>query len=228
MATNIIESPDQQTYFAQYGAVDNLDIIGLSGQRYSIKSLLLELSYYEDIYTFTISGYIKIEDSQGFIESLQLTGNEYIEINFGKIKKNWLNEEKMSNFIDLIRYLFYCNRYMNHMASLKFEHKLYASVKEKMEEISIGEFPQHLVNSLNNMVGSGELAVALDVMDDELTPTFKLYRKLMAAGNNMLISDDEDLIRRQADKMETSYESIKVDIPQQGMTDLYYVWDPNA
>jgi len=35
----------------------------------------------------------------------------------------------------LNRYLFYCNRYMNHMHSLKFENKLYASVKEKMEEM---------------------------------------------------------------------------------------------
>jgi ariadne-1 len=35
----------------------------------------------------------------------------------------------------LQRYLFYCNRYMNHMQSLKFESKLYASVKEKMEEM---------------------------------------------------------------------------------------------
>jgi len=35
----------------------------------------------------------------------------------------------------LQRYLFYCNRFMNHMQSLKFEHKLYASVKEKMEEM---------------------------------------------------------------------------------------------
>lgn len=35
----------------------------------------------------------------------------------------------------LQRYLFYCNRYMNHMQSLKFEHKLYASVKLKMEEM---------------------------------------------------------------------------------------------
>ncbi|XP_058475791.1 E3 ubiquitin-protein ligase arih1-like [Solea solea] len=33
----------------------------------------------------------------------------------------------------LQRYLFYCNRYMNHMQSLRFEHKLYARVKEKME-----------------------------------------------------------------------------------------------
>ncbi|XP_052794707.1 E3 ubiquitin-protein ligase arih1l-like [Mya arenaria] len=35
----------------------------------------------------------------------------------------------------LQRYLFYCNRYMNHMQSLKFENKLYASVKLKMEEM---------------------------------------------------------------------------------------------
>lgn len=35
----------------------------------------------------------------------------------------------------LQRYLFYCNRYMNHMQSLKFEHKLYASVRLKMEEM---------------------------------------------------------------------------------------------
>ncbi|XP_013390777.1 E3 ubiquitin-protein ligase arih1 [Lingula anatina] len=35
----------------------------------------------------------------------------------------------------LQRYLFYCNRYMNHMQSLKFEHKLYSMVRQKMEEM---------------------------------------------------------------------------------------------
>ncbi|KAK2704019.1 E3 ubiquitin-protein ligase ariadne-1-like [Artemia franciscana] len=35
----------------------------------------------------------------------------------------------------LQRYLFYCNRYMNHMQSLKLEHKLYSAVKDKMEEM---------------------------------------------------------------------------------------------
>lgn len=35
----------------------------------------------------------------------------------------------------LQRYLFYCNRYMNHAQSLRFENKLYAAVKEKMEEM---------------------------------------------------------------------------------------------
>ncbi|XP_065316151.1 E3 ubiquitin-protein ligase ARIH1-like isoform X2 [Gordionus sp. m RMFG-2023] len=35
----------------------------------------------------------------------------------------------------LQRYLFYCNRYMNHMQSLKFEHKLYCAIQSKMEEM---------------------------------------------------------------------------------------------
>jgi hypothetical protein len=43
------------------------------------------MSYYEDIYTFVTSGYITIIDAQGFVELFQLTGNEFIEIEFGKI-----------------------------------------------------------------------------------------------------------------------------------------------
>ena len=35
----------------------------------------------------------------------------------------------------LQRYLFYCNRYMNHMQSLKFENKLYEMAKLKMDEL---------------------------------------------------------------------------------------------
>ncbi|KAI5695730.1 hypothetical protein M8J76_005747 [Diaphorina citri] len=37
----------------------------------------------------------------------------------------------------LQRYLFYCNRYMNHMQSLKFEHKLYASVQFLKKAVDI-------------------------------------------------------------------------------------------
>ncbi|KAF6039830.1 ARIH1 [Bugula neritina] len=40
-----------------------------------------------------------------------------------------------SSWAALQRYLHYCNRYMNHMQSLKFEHKLYAKIKAKMEEM---------------------------------------------------------------------------------------------
>ncbi|XP_076443891.1 E3 ubiquitin-protein ligase arih1-like [Babylonia areolata] len=48
-------------------------------------------------------------------------------------KKARDNQEKSRAALQ--RYLFYCNRYMNHMQSLKFEHKLYTAVRGKMEEM---------------------------------------------------------------------------------------------
>ena len=60
----------------------------------------------------------------------------------------------------LQRYLFYCNRYMNHMQSLRFEHKLYAAVKEKMEEMQ-----QHNMSwievSGQSLISSGRLNLVL-------------------------------------------------------------------
>ena len=84
MDTQPIESPG--VYFPQDYYLTTLNFLSANGQRTELKKIMRELSYYEDIYTFAISGYIKIEDAQGFIESLQLTGNEYLEVNFGKVK----------------------------------------------------------------------------------------------------------------------------------------------
>ncbi|XP_050403800.1 E3 ubiquitin-protein ligase arih1 [Patella vulgata] len=53
--------------------------------------------------------------------------------NEDEAKKARDNQEKSRSALQ--RYLFYCNRYMNHMQSLKFESKLYASVRTKMEEM---------------------------------------------------------------------------------------------
>ncbi|XP_071965715.1 E3 ubiquitin-protein ligase arih1-like [Antedon mediterranea] len=48
-------------------------------------------------------------------------------------KKARDNQEKSRSALQ--RYLFYCNRYMNHMQSLKFENKLYTKIKTKMEDM---------------------------------------------------------------------------------------------
>jgi ariadne-1 len=56
--------------------------------------------------------------------------NRYSEAE-AKAAKNALHRSRAA----LQRYLFYRNRYMNHMQSLKFEHRLYASVTGKMKEM---------------------------------------------------------------------------------------------
>jgi hypothetical protein len=70
-----------QDYYINY-----FNFLTSSGQTIDLKKLIVEFSHFEDIYGFSMSGYIRIEDAQGFIESLQLTGNEYINIGFGKVK----------------------------------------------------------------------------------------------------------------------------------------------
>jgi len=81
---NATESPG--VYYPQDFYLKTLNFLDSSGQKIDFRKLMIDMSYYEDIYTFAASGYITIIDAQGFIELLQLTGNEFIEIDFGKIK----------------------------------------------------------------------------------------------------------------------------------------------
>jgi hypothetical protein len=78
-------------YYSQDFSLKTLNFLTANGEKIELKKVMAEFSYYEDIYSFCASGYITITDAQGFIELLQLTGNEFIEINFGKIK-NGKNE----------------------------------------------------------------------------------------------------------------------------------------
>ena len=82
--TSVVESPG--AYYPQDYSIQTLNLLTASGQKFELKKLLVELSYYEDIYSFVTSGYITIVDAQGFIELMRLTGNEFIEVNFGKVK----------------------------------------------------------------------------------------------------------------------------------------------
>lgn len=86
-----VENPG--AYYPQDYSLETLNFLTGSGQRFEIKKTLIELSYYEDIYSFAVSGYVTIMDAQGYIELLQLTGNEFVEIGFSKIK-NAPNENK--------------------------------------------------------------------------------------------------------------------------------------
>ena len=88
-----IENPG--AYYPQDYSLETLNFLTGSGQRFEMKKLLLELSYYEDIYSFSVSGYVTIIDAQGFVELLELTGNEFIEINFGKTKNGPNNNNQV-------------------------------------------------------------------------------------------------------------------------------------
>ena len=82
---NTVQAP-AGIFYPQDFSIQKLDFVTSAGQKFQMKKLMVEMSYYEDIFSFCVSGSITVRDSFGFIEQLQLTGNEYMEINFGKIK----------------------------------------------------------------------------------------------------------------------------------------------
>jgi hypothetical protein len=84
--TNIFTSAPNVSgvYYPQDYSINTLNFVTAANQKFEIKKLVAEMSYYEDIYTFAVSGYVTLTDAQGFIELFQLTGNEYLEFDFGK------------------------------------------------------------------------------------------------------------------------------------------------
>lgn len=84
MATAETSSTPGTFNYPQDVSLDRLDIILSNNQRYSVKGILIELNYFEDLYGFVVSGYMTLRDSVGLIERLKLTGRETVEIEFGK------------------------------------------------------------------------------------------------------------------------------------------------
>ncbi|XP_059474517.1 E3 ubiquitin-protein ligase ariadne-1 [Neocloeon triangulifer] len=111
----------------------------------------------------------------------------------------------------LQRYLFYCNRYMNHMQSLKFESKLYASIKEKMEEMQ-----QHNMSWIEVQF----LKKAVDILCQcrqtlMYTYVFAYYLK---KNNQSVIFEDNQ--RDLESATETLSEYLERDITQENMADI--------
>ena len=52
---------------------------------FDVKNIMVELSYNEDLFSSTASGYLMLVDATGYIEKLNLNGNEFIRMTFGKV-----------------------------------------------------------------------------------------------------------------------------------------------
>lgn len=70
----------------------SINLILNDSSTFELKPALIELSIYEDLFSPTSSGYVIITDSMGFIEELNLTGFNFIEIKFAKTGSNDPNE----------------------------------------------------------------------------------------------------------------------------------------
>ena len=96
--TSVTESKDGLIYPQDF-SLDAVDIITDGQQVYKLKNLLVELSFFEDIYAFACSGYVILRDAVGLIEQLKLDGTEFINIAYGKTR----SEDPASKIIRTFR-----------------------------------------------------------------------------------------------------------------------------
>jgi len=83
-------NPNLVTPGVTYAQDYNLKTLVLltSGGSFDLKNSLVELTYFEDIFSNCVSGYLQISDAQGLIEKLHMIGNEYIRISFTKASED--------------------------------------------------------------------------------------------------------------------------------------------
>lgn len=82
----------------RYNKDYNLISINLLGGNFPVidlKPMMIELSYFEDVFNNVVSGNMLVEDAQGMIEKLQMHGNEYIRFAFGKDDNPKLRIDKL-------------------------------------------------------------------------------------------------------------------------------------
>ena len=82
------------TKFAQDFDLESVDIIADNNESIKIKYLVVELNFYEDIFSFACSGNVVISDALGIIENLKLDGSEIIQISYGKTTDTTKNIRK--------------------------------------------------------------------------------------------------------------------------------------
>ena len=73
---------------AQNVSINEVTIYPNGEQELLLKDQVIELCYFEDIYSFGTSGYVLLRDGVGVIENLRLTGQEKIQISFGKVSSS--------------------------------------------------------------------------------------------------------------------------------------------
>lgn len=91
-------APSGGFYYPQDFSLESVDITTDSGKVYKLKDLVIELSFFEDIYAFTCSGNVVLRDAVGLIEKLRLDGSEIIQITYGKSNSQQKSEKNSRKY----------------------------------------------------------------------------------------------------------------------------------
>jgi hypothetical protein len=86
------------TYYSENAYLETCRLTIASGTQHDLKEMVIEMSYHEDIFSFSTSGYITLRDGVGLIQAFQLSGKETLELRFDK-SQNEYDDTPIQKFI---------------------------------------------------------------------------------------------------------------------------------
>lgn len=138
------------------------------------KPLLVELSYHEDLFNNTASGYLMVSESMGYIETLNLMGNEYIRIRYGKtndieyltdkvFRVYKVGKRKLEGNMNTESYcLYFCSEELILSEQYKVSKSYKSqSVKDNIEDILITylDVPDEKLNAIESTYGTYDFII---------------------------------------------------------------------
>ena len=138
------------------------------------KPLLVEISYHEDLFNNTASGYLMVSESMGYIETLNLMGNEYIRIRYGKtddieyltdkvFRVYKVGKRKLEGNMNTESYcLYFCSEEMILSEQYKVSKSYKSqSVKDDIEDILINylDVPDEKLNIIESTYGTYDFII---------------------------------------------------------------------
>jgi hypothetical protein len=171
-------NPAGVSYPKDYALI-NLTLLSAADSM-DMKNLLTELSYQEDLFNNTASGYLMVVDSMGYIETLNLTGNEYLRMTFGKTNQdsNWIDKIFRVYKVDKRRpegkgdtesyQLYFCSEEM----LLSEQYKVSKSYRAKAISDNVIDILQNYLNVNDKRIGTIEPTYGIY---DFIIPTIKPF-----------------------------------------------------
>jgi hypothetical protein len=113
-------NPSSLFYPSDYKVI-YFNLVAQNKSPLDITNLIVELSYFEDLFSFSVTGYVVLRDAAGVIEVKNMLGNEYFEANFGKSTEELNNIsgkyriykiesiEPASNFTSQVYKIYFCS-----------------------------------------------------------------------------------------------------------------------
>jgi len=149
---------------AQQYSIENVTLIQNDGQLRELKYLIVELSIYEDLFSPTMTGHFTLTDAQGFIETFDISGFNFIEITFSKtgvddlnkIKKTFrvykIGDRKQSTRSSEIYTIFFCSEEL----FISEQTKVVKSFKEKQISEIVNSILTNNLSVSSNKIGTIE------------------------------------------------------------------------